>query len=76
MEFLVQFSGIPIPKISWFKDDFEIFSSRRTRIVTENGKSTLLIYQTSLSDVGRIKCTAVNKIGHSITHANLILEGS
>ncbi|KAF7989938.1 hypothetical protein HCN44_008612 [Aphidius gifuensis] len=74
VEFLVQFIGIPIPKISWFKDDFEIFSSRRTRIITENGKSTLLIYQTSLSDVGQIKCTAVNKVGHVMTQANLILE--
>lgn len=73
-EFVVRFSGTPSPKVSWFKDDFEIFSSRRTKIITETGKSTLLIYQTSLSDAGQIKCTAVNKCGHSMTRANLILE--
>ncbi|KAK0177709.1 hypothetical protein PV328_001734 [Microctonus aethiopoides] len=73
-EFIVHFSGTPIPKISWFKDGFEIFSSRRTRIVTENGKSTLLIHQTALNDEGEIKCTATNRAGHVSTRANLILE--
>ncbi|XP_012533814.1 uncharacterized protein LOC105835260 [Monomorium pharaonis] len=73
-EFIVQFSGTPLPKISWFKDGFEIFSSRRTKIVTDNGKSTLLIHQTILNDEGEIKCTATNRAGHVATRAKLILE--
>lgn len=72
---MTHFSGTPIPKISWFKDKFEIFSSRRTRIVTENGKSTLLIHQTALNDEGEIKCTATNRAGHVSTRAKLLLEG-
>ncbi|XP_044588397.1 uncharacterized protein LOC123267683 isoform X2 [Cotesia glomerata] len=75
-EFVVKFSGLPIPKISWFKDGFEIFSSRRTRIVTENGKSTLLIHQTALNDEGEIKCTATNRAGHISTRAKLNLEAA
>ncbi|XP_029169766.1 protein SON [Nylanderia fulva] len=75
-EFVVQFSGTPLPKISWFKDGFEIFSSRRTRIVTDNGKSVLLIHQTALNDEGEIKCTATNRAGHVATRAKLILEAS
>lgn len=71
----MQFSGTPLPKISWFKDDFEIFSSRRTRIITDNGKSILLIHQTALNDEGEIKCTATNRVGHVATRAKLILEG-
>lgn len=74
-EFIVNFSGTPIPKVSWFKDGFEIFSSRRTRIITENGKSILLIHQAALSDEGEIKCTATNRAGYASTQANLILEG-
>ncbi|XP_015607104.1 titin [Cephus cinctus] len=73
-EFIVHFAGTPLPKISWFKDGFEIFSSRRTRIFTENGKSTLLIHQTALNDEGEIKCTATNRVGHISTRARLILE--
>ncbi|XP_011347140.1 uncharacterized protein LOC105284950 [Ooceraea biroi] len=75
-EFVVQFSGVPLPKISWFKDGFEIFSSRRTRIITDNGKSVLLIHQTALNDEGEIKCTATNRAGHVATRAKLILEAS
>ncbi|XP_008556177.1 titin homolog [Microplitis demolitor] len=75
-EFVVKFSGLPVPKISWFKDGFEIFSSRRTRIITENNKSTLLIHQTALNDEGEIKCTATNRAGHISTRARLILEAA
>lgn len=73
-EFVVRFTGAPLPKISWFKDGFEIFSSRRTRIITDNGRSVLLIHQTSLNDEGEIKCTATNRAGHVSTRARLILE--
>ncbi|KYN45103.1 Muscle M-line assembly protein unc-89 [Trachymyrmex septentrionalis] len=73
-EFIIHFSGTPLPKISWFKDGFEIFSSRRTRIITDNGKSVLLIHQTALNDEGEIKCTATNRAGHVATRAKLILE--
>ncbi|XP_015122959.1 uncharacterized protein LOC107045270 [Diachasma alloeum] len=74
VEFIVHFLGTPIPKISWFKDGFEIFSSRRTKIITENGRSSLVIHQTALNDEGEIKCTAVNKAGHISTRGKLILQ--
>ncbi|KAK1121159.1 hypothetical protein K0M31_010466 [Melipona bicolor] len=73
-EFVVRFGGSPLPKIAWFKDGFEIFSSRRTRIITESGRSVLLIHQTALNDEGEIKCTATNRAGHASTKARLILE--
>ncbi|XP_076647093.1 uncharacterized protein LOC143355830 [Halictus rubicundus] len=73
-EFVVRFTGSPLPKISWFKDGFEIFSSRRTRIITDSGRSVLLIHQAALNDEGEIKCTATNRAGHTSTKARLILE--
>ena len=73
-EFAVRFTGSPLPKISWFKDGFEIFSSRRTRIITDSGRSVLLIHQTALNDEGEIKCTATNRAGHTSTKARLVLE--
>ncbi|XP_076286732.1 uncharacterized protein LOC143212160 isoform X2 [Lasioglossum baleicum] len=73
-EFVVRFTGSPLPKISWFKDGFEIFSSRRTRIITDSGRTVLLIHQAALNDEGEIKCTATNRAGHTSTKARLILE--
>lgn len=74
VEFKVSVIGSPAPQISWFKDGFEIFSSRRTKIVSENDSSTLIFYQASLTDEGEIKCTATNRAGYSFTKSNLTIE--
>lgn len=73
-EFVVHFLGQPAPKVCWFKDTFEIFSSRRIRILTESDRSVLTIHQCSLSDEGDIKCTATNRAGHVSTKAKLTVE--
>lgn len=73
-EFTVNVVGAPSPQISWFKDGFEIFSSRRTKITTENDTSTLTIHQAALTDEGEIKCTATNRAGHIITRMRLRIE--
>jgi len=71
----VEFEGTPAPKISWFKDGFELLSNRRQRVNTDNGMSTLYIHQAEYSDEGEIKCSATNRAGHAITKARLRLEG-
>ncbi|XP_017781310.1 PREDICTED: titin [Nicrophorus vespilloides] len=74
VEFVAHFIGQPAPKMCWFKDGFEIFSSRRTRILTENDRSILTIHQSAICDEGEIKCTATNKAGHVSTKCRLTLE--
>lgn len=74
VEFRVNFSGQPPPQVSWYKDGFEIFSSRRTKVVTENDSSILVIHQASLTDEGEIKCTATNRAGYSVSRAMLAIE--
>ncbi|XP_055621315.1 titin isoform X2 [Toxorhynchites rutilus septentrionalis] len=74
VEFRVSFVGAPAPQISWFKDGFEIFSSRRTKIITDNEISVLVIHQAALTDEGEIKCTATNRAGHTITICNLFID--
>lgn len=74
VEFKVSVIGSPAPQISWFKDGFEIFSSRRTKIVTENDSSTLIFYQAALTDEGEVKCTATNRAGYAFTRSNLTIE--
>ncbi|KAK9680859.1 Fibronectin type III domain [Popillia japonica] len=63
----------PPPKVSWFKDGFEIFSSRRIRILTGSDRSVLTIHQSQLVDSGKIRCSATNKAGHATTTALLTL---
>ncbi|XP_068617838.1 uncharacterized protein MnM [Battus philenor] len=75
-EFRVVFTGIPPPVIGWFKDDYEIFSSRRTAITTTESTSVLVFHQTLASDEGEIKCTATNRIGHAVSKARLVLEAA
>lgn len=74
VEFKVRCIGNPSPQISWFKDGFEIFSSRRAKIVTENDTSILIFYQASLTDEGEIKCTATNRAGYAFTKSHLSIE--
>ncbi|KAJ8954873.1 hypothetical protein NQ318_016808 [Aromia moschata] len=73
-EFVAHFLGQPAPKVCWYKDGFEIFSSRRIRILTETDRSVLTIHQCSLSDEGEIKCTATNRAGHVSSKAGLMVE--
>ncbi|XP_053623851.1 titin [Plodia interpunctella] len=75
-EFRVTFTGAPTPTIAWFKDDYEIFSSRRTAITTTESSSVLIFHQTLASDEGEIKCTATNRAGHAVTKARLALEAA
>lgn len=75
-EFRVSFTGAPAPTIAWFKDDYEIFSSRRTAITTNEASSILVFHQTLASDEGEIKCTATNRAGHAVTKARLALEAA
>ncbi|XP_059055396.1 titin [Achroia grisella] len=75
-EFRVTFTGAPTPTIAWFKDDYEIFSSRRTAITTTESNSVLVFHQTLASDEGEIKCTATNRVGHAVTKARLALEAA
>ncbi|XP_037933060.1 muscle M-line assembly protein unc-89 [Teleopsis dalmanni] len=74
IEFRVRVLGQPTPEISWFKDGYEIFSSRRTKIVNDNDVSVLIIHQVALTDEGEIKCTATNRAGHVVTKAKLMVQ--
>lgn len=73
-EFHVSVMGSPTPQINWFKDGFEIFSSRRTKIINEHGSSTLIFHQIALTDEGEIKCTATNRYGHVVTRFQLKID--
>ncbi|XP_036337123.1 protein piccolo [Rhagoletis pomonella] len=74
IEFRVRIVGQPPPEINWFKDGYEIFSSRRTKILNDNDVSVLIIHQVALTDEGEIKCTATNRAGHVATKCQLMVQ--
>lgn len=74
IEFRVRVAGQPAPEINWFKDGYEIFSSRRTKILNDNDVSVLIIHQVALTDEGEIKCTATNRAGHMATKSQLMVQ--
>lgn len=73
-ELHVNVLGSPSPQINWFKDGFEIFSSRRTKIINHHGSSTLIFHQVALTDEGEIKCTATNRYGHVVARFQLRID--
>ncbi|XP_039287688.1 neurofilament medium polypeptide [Nilaparvata lugens] len=73
-ELTVEVRGTPSPTVAWYKDGVEVYSGRRHRIVTENGCSSLIIYQAALTDEGEFKCTATNRVGHAVTKATLTIQ--
>ncbi|GBP03077.1 Titin homolog [Eumeta japonica] len=75
-EFRVTFTGTPTPTVAWFKDGYEIFSSRRTAITNVDNGSVLVFHQTLPSDEGEIKCTITNRAGHAVSKGRLILEAA
>ncbi|XP_046401617.1 titin isoform X2 [Ischnura elegans] len=74
IDFVVDLTGTPAPSICWYKDSNEIFSTRRTRVATGSGRTSLTFHQVGLADEGEIRCTATNKAGHAVTKAMLRVE--
>jgi hemicentin len=55
-------TGIPMPKITWFKDSSALISDPYKLSVLANG--SLFIYNTTETDVGYYQCVTVNDGGH------------
>lgn len=66
------FSGIPKPRIVWYKDDDEITTvGNDSRITLNDYNSELYIKYTKPEDEGNYKCVAVNRIGSVEREATL-----
>ncbi|KAM3915384.1 hemicentin-1 [Leptodactylus fuscus] len=54
-------SGIPAPKITWYKDGYPITSDQTPQVMS--GGMILRFLHTALSDAGRYRCVATNAAG-------------
>lgn len=76
VRFYCDFDGIPVPKITWYKDDQLIVSGENdlNATILENGKYLNILY-TRMGYEGTYKCMASNKVGHKEISTTLELTG-
>lgn len=67
-----KFTGIPRPKITWYKDDTEILpETNDPRVVFHDNNTVLAIQYIKAGDDGRYKCVGANRIG-SVTRETVL----
>lgn len=72
--FEVEFDGDPLPKITWYREDFPITSSPDFQIHTFSTKSILILRQVFLEDSAVFKVVAENRGGTAKCSANLVVQ--
>lgn len=72
--FEVEFDGDPLPKITWFREDFPITSSPDFQIHTFSTKSILVLRQVFLEDSAVFSVVAENRGGTAKCSANLVVQ--
>lgn len=72
--FEVEFDGDPLPKIKWFREDFQISNSKDFQIHIFSTKSILIIRNVFPEDSAIFSCIAENRGGTAKCSANLIVE--
>lgn len=68
-------SGYPSPKVTWYREDYQIESSIDFQITFQSGIARLLIREAFAEDSGRFTCTAVNEAGTVSTSCYLAVQG-
>lgn len=72
--FEVEFDGDPIPKITWYREDFPITSSPDFQIHTFSTKSILVLRQVFVEDSAVFSVVAENRGGSAKCSANLVVQ--
>lgn len=72
--FEVEFDGDPLPKVTWYREDFPITSSPDLTVYTFSTKSILVLRQVFLEDSGVFSVVAENRGGTAKCSANLVVQ--
>lgn len=73
-KFEVEFDGDPLPKVKWFRENFQINNSKDFQIHTFGTKSILIMRQVFLEDSAVFAVIAENRGGTAKCSANLVVE--
>lgn len=73
---ILQVTGKPIPKITWFHKNEPIKEAKDVTIYQDSeGACKLAISEVFPEDAGEYTCHAINKVGEAVCAASLIVEG-
>ena len=67
-------AGDPAPRIHWYKNNKEIYASRKYSMKYEDSTATLTITDTNMTDNATYTCEADNKVGRVDTQADLLVQ--
>ncbi|KAK2502240.1 hypothetical protein MC885_016704, partial [Smutsia gigantea] len=67
-------SGYPSPKVTWYREDYQIESSIDFQITFQSGIARLMIREAFAEDSGRFTCSAVNEAGTVSTSCYLAVQ--
>ncbi|CAH1976506.1 unnamed protein product [Acanthoscelides obtectus] len=73
-KFEVEFDGDPLPKITWYRENFPITSSPDLKVYTFSTKSILQMRQVFMEDSGVFSVVAENRGGTAKCSANLVVQ--
>ena len=76
VEFSCDIIGTPHPDITWFKDGFEVYDTRRFGFLVEGDRYTLVLKEARLTDEGDIRVRATNRVGAASSQATFIVQGN
>lgn len=68
-------SGYPLPKVTWYREDYQIESSIDFQMSFQGGAARLLIREAFAEDSGRFTCSAANEAGTVSTSCYLAVQG-
>lgn len=69
--------GHPKPNVEWYRDDREVLEGGRIRFEEgPGGQVTLVVRDARLTDQGRYKCLAANRLGRDFSSSSLIITGN
>ncbi|KAG0723045.1 Twitchin [Chionoecetes opilio] len=74
VEFSCDIIGTPRPDITWFKDGFEVYDTRRFGFVVEGDRYTLVLRAARLTDEGDIRVRATNRAGAASSQATFTVQ--
>ncbi|KAK7020187.1 hypothetical protein SK128_012536, partial [Halocaridina rubra] len=74
VEFVVDIIGTPPPDITWYKDGFEIYDTKRFEFIADGDRYLLVLKEAKITDAGDIRVRATNRVGVAASQAVLHIQ--
>ena len=75
MEFIVDIVGTPEPDVTWYKDGFEVYDTKKYEFKRMGDRYILVLLTCNLGDEGDMTVKATNRAGVASSQATFKIEG-